>query len=111
MPKVVVFYKLKSGATMKQYEKFSREIDQMITPKMKVVEKFEVFQVTDYVQGSSKPEKKNPPFEIFEIIDVKDFADWIKTTQSDAFKKVVDGWGKVGDGATLVMLGGKKIEK
>lgn len=111
MPKVIVFYKLKPGATIAQYRKFSKEIDQMITPKQKSVEKFEVFEVSDSITGSSKPAKKNHPYEVFEIIDVTDFDEWVKTTQSDAFKKVVDGWGKVGDGPSLVMLGGKKIEK
>jgi len=111
MPKVVVIYKLKPGATMEQYRKFSREIDQLITPKQKAVEKFEVFEVTDYVQASGAPKKRNPPFQVFELIDVKDFGQWIKTTQSEAFKQVIDGWAKVGDGGTLVMLGGKKIEK
>ena len=111
MSKVVVIYKLKPGATMEQYKKFSKEIDQIITPKQKVVEKFEVFEVTDYLQGSGAPEKKNPPYQIIEIIDVKDFGEWVKTTQSEGFKKVTDGWAKVGDGGTLVMLGGEKIEK
>ena len=111
MSKVVVIYKLKPGATMAQYKKFSREIDQMITPKQKVVEKFEVFQVTQYLQGTGGIEKKNPPFEVFEIIDVKDFGDWIKTTQSAGFKPVGDGWAKVGDAGTLIMLSGEKIEK
>jgi hypothetical protein len=111
MTKVVIIYKLKPGATIAQYRKFSREIDQIITPKQKVVEKFEVFEVTDNVQGSGAPAKKNHPFQVFEIIDVKDFGEWIKTTQSEGFKKVTDGWAKVGDGNTLMMLGGKKIEK
>jgi len=54
MPKVIVIYKLKPGATMEQYRKFSKEIDQVITPKQKVVEKFEVFEVTDFVGSSGK---------------------------------------------------------
>jgi len=111
MPKVIVIYKLKPGATMEQYRKFSKEIDQVITPKQKVVEKFEVFEVTDFVGSSGKTEQKNPPIQVFEIIDVKDFGEWVKTTQSEGFKKVADGWGKVGDAGTLVMVAGKKIEK
>jgi hypothetical protein len=111
LSKVIVIYKLKPGATMEQYKKFSKEIDQLITPKQKVVEKFEVFEVTDYIEGSGAPEKKNAPFQVFEIVDVKDFGEWVKTTQSEGFKKVIDGWAKVGDGSTLVMLGGNKIEK
>jgi hypothetical protein len=111
MVKVVVIYKLKPGATLAQYRKFSKEIDQVITPKQKVVEKFEVFEVTDYLQGSGAPAKKNPPYQIVEIIDVKDFGEWVKTTQSEGFKEVTDGWAKVGDGGSLVMLGAKKIEK
>ena len=111
MSKVIVIYKLKPGATIAQYRKFSREIDQIITPKQKAVEKFEVFEVTDHVQATGAPKKKNPPYQVFEIIDVKDFGEWIKTTQSEGFKKVTDGWAKVGDGGTLVMLGGEKIEK
>jgi hypothetical protein len=111
MTKVVVIYKLKPGATMEQYRKFSKEIDQVITPKQQVVEKFEVFEVTDYIQGSGAPEKKNPPYQIIEIIDVKDFVEWVKTTQSEGFKKVIDGWATVGDGDSLVMLGARKIEK
>ena len=111
MAKVVVIYKLKPGATLAQYRKFSKEIDQVITPKQKVVEKFEVFEVTDYLQGSGAPAKKNPPYQIIEIIDVKDFGEWVKTTQSEGFKEVTDGWAKVGDGGSLIMLGAKKIEK
>ena len=111
MAKVIVFYKLKPGATLAQYRKFSKEIDQIITPKQKSVEKFEVFEVTDSIQGAGKPAKKNHPYEVFEIIDVTDFDAWVKTTQSEAFKKVAEGWAKVGDGGTLVMLGGEKIEK
>lgn len=111
MPKVIVIYKLKPGATMEQYKKFSREIDQLITPKQKVVEKFEVFEVTQFVQGAGAIEKKNAPYQVFEIIDVKDFGEWIKTTQSAGFKPVGDGWAKVGDAGTLILLSGEKIEK
>ena len=111
MPKVVVIYKLKPGATMAQYKKFSKEIDQVITPKQKVVEKFEVFEVTQHLKGAGGIEKKDPPFDVFEVIDVKDFGEWIKTTQSAGFKPVGDGWVKVGDGGTLIMLSGEKIEK
>ena len=61
MSKVVVIYKLKPGTTIAQYRKFSREIDQVITPKQKVVEKFEVFEVTDHIQGSARPRRRTTP--------------------------------------------------
>ena len=111
MPKVVVIYKLKPGATMEQYKKFSKEIDQVITPKQKVVEKFEVYEVDEYIRGAGEIQKDNPPYQVFELIDVKDFGEWIRTTQSEGFKPVGDGWVKVGDAGTIIVLSGKKIEK
>ena len=61
MPKVIVIYKLKPGATIEQYRKFSREIDQIITPKQKLVEKFEVFEVTDSIRAAARPRRRTPP--------------------------------------------------
>jgi hypothetical protein len=109
MPRIVVLYKLKTGATMKAYKQFSKEIDQVITPKQKVVQKFEVFEVSQFAKGGSSPSKEKPPYEVFEVIDVDNFDEWIKTTESPGFKKVVDEWNKLGDGETLLILSGQKI--
>ncbi len=96
---------------MEQYKKFSKEIDQVITPKQKVVKKFEVFEVTQYTHAGSAPSRQDPPYQVFEVIDVKDFAEWIKTTESPGFKKVVDAWNEVGDVSSITVLSGEQIKK
>lgn len=102
MQRVFVMYKLKPGAKMEEYKKWSREVDQKITPNQPSVHRFEVYEIKGAEKGSS-------PYNIVEDIDVESFDKWQQTLKSKGMKKVVAEWDNYGDGSTVVMVFGEKI--
>lgn len=57
---------------MKEYKKWSREVDQKITPSQPNVHRFEVYEIKGAEQGRS-------PYDIVEDIDVESFEKWQET--------------------------------
>jgi hypothetical protein len=101
MPILISMYNLKKGVSMEAYEKYSRDLDQVVTPRQPGVRSFKVYQ--------TKPTDNHPPkFQIFEIIDVESFEAWQKVLKSDAFKQVVAEW--PGDPESVSTIFGDKLE-
>jgi hypothetical protein len=103
MQKVFVMYRLKPGVKIEDYRKWSKSLDQVVTPFQPGVHRFEVYEI----EGAEKGES---PYMIVEDIDVESWAEWQKVVASDAMKEVVDSWGNYGDESTLTVIYGKKVK-
>jgi REDY-like protein HapK len=101
MPILVSMYNLKPGVSMEAYKKYSRELDQVVTPKQPGVRSFKIYEI-------KSTENEKPKYQIFEIIDVESWDAWQKVLKSDAFKQVVDEW--PGDPDTVHLVMGDKID-
>src|ERR1700733_6747907 len=91
---LVSMYNLKKGVSMEDYKKYSRDLDQVVTPKQPGVKSFKIYEV-------KTTDGQTPKFQIFEIIDGDSWESWEKVLKSDAFKQVVDEW--PGDPESVVM--------
>ena len=103
MQKIFLMYNLKKGVSMEDYKKWSREVDQQITPKQEGVNKFEVYEI----KGA---EKGTPPCQIAEDIDVESWEKWQEVLKSKGMERVVREWNRYGDASTVVSIWGNKIE-
>lgn len=102
MHKVFVMYRLKKGVSMEQYQQWSMEIDQRITPGQPGLIRFEVYQI----KGAEKGE---PFVEVVEDIEVEDFDGWMKTCREAGMAYVVETAGKFIDESTLKVIYGERI--
>jgi len=103
MQRVFITYRLKAGARMQDYRKFSKEVDQPLVKRQEGVHGFEVFEIT----GS---DKGKPDVDVVESILVDSYEKWVEVTQRDEMKANAGPWGKVGDGDSIKVLIGNKIE-
>ncbi len=103
MQRLFIMYRLKAGARMQDYWKYSKEVDQPTVRRQEGVHSFEVFEIT----GS---DKGKPDIDIAESLLVDSYEKWVDITKSDAMKKNVVEWGKLGDEGSLKILIGKKVE-
>ena len=102
MQKIINMYNLKPGASMNEFKKWSREVDQKITPGQEGVRSFEVIEI----KGS---EKEGFSYQIVEIIEVDKYDMWQKAFKTEEMKKVVHQWSKWGDESSVITLYGDII--
>lgn len=76
MEKLICTYRLRPDVTLEQYSAYSREIDQRITSGESPVIRFEVYAVTETVDGEHF-------CDIVEDIEVTDFAAWQAALDGD----------------------------
>jgi len=105
MEKVFVMYDLKKGVSIEDYKKWSRNVDQQITPNQPGCHKFEVFEIL----GSDG--EGVPKFQIIELIEVDDWESWQQIVKSKGMGKVVTEWNNYGDENSLITIYGEKIIK
>jgi hypothetical protein len=103
MQRVFIMYRLKAGARMQDFWKFSKETDQPLVKRQEGVHSFEVFEIT----GS---DKGKPDVDIVESILVDSYEKWVEVTNRPEMKANSGAWGKVGDETSIKVLIGKKIE-
>jgi len=103
MQKVFVMYKLKRGVKIEDYRKWSRTVDQTITPFQPGVYRFEPYEIKGAEKGES-------PYQIVEDIEVESFEVWQNVVKSEAMKRVVTEWAKYGDESTLIAIYGEKVK-
>jgi hypothetical protein len=84
--KVFVLHKLKKGKTMDQYRMYSREIDQPDMVEAPGINKYEVYEI----QGSE--DKKEPKYDILEIMTVDSWEEFIKNEYSEEHKEARQMW-------------------
>lgn len=104
MQRVFMMYNLKPGVKMDEYKRWSREVDQKITPNQPGVRSFKVFEIKGAEKGVS-------PYQIVENIEVESWEAWQKVVKSEAMKKVVSEWGNYGDAdGQVTMIYGDQIK-
>ena len=97
-----VMYKLKPGANIEDFRKFSREIDHKVTPRQKGVRSFDTFVITGADKGQ-------PPYQIIDVLEVESYDQWLKVSASDAMKPVFEQWNKLADESSVLTIYGEKI--
>jgi hypothetical protein len=102
MQKVFVSYKLRPGVTIEQYEAWSREVDQRITPGQNGIIRFEVYRI----EGADKGE---PFCQIVEDIEVESYEIFAETVKSRGMEYIIETFGKLADESTVNMVYGSKI--
>jgi hypothetical protein len=102
MQKVFVLYNLRPGVTIEQYEAWSREIDQRITPGQNGVIRFEVYRIEGALRGV-------PHCQIIEDIEVDNHEVWANTLQGPGMAYVNETFGKYADESTLQIVYGSRI--
>lgn len=100
--KVIVFYKLKAGVTLDEYKRWSREVDQRLTPSQPAVNRFEPHVVMGGQGGGEN-------YEIFEDLEVESWDAWQAALESEAMKPVAEGWPEVADESSLVIMYGSRL--
>ena len=100
--KVIVLYKLKQGVSLKEYCEWSLQVDQRLTPAQPAVNRFEPHVVIGGEGGGEK-------YAIFEDLEVESWEAWQKALTSEEMKPVVEGWPKVADESSLVIVYGKRV--
>ena len=103
MQRVFITYRLKAGAQMRDFCKFSKDVDQPLVKSQEGVHGFEVFEI-------SASDKGKPEVDIVESILVDSFEKWMEVTQRDDMKKNAGPWNKVGDESSIRVLIANKIE-
>lgn len=102
MHKIFVLYRLKKGVDMEQYKRWSKEIDQRITPAQPGMIRFEVYEV----MGSDKGE---PFVQVVEDIEVQDFDAWMETCRQPGRAYVQETIAELIDQSTLKIVYGERI--
>ena len=69
--KIFTMHKLKPGASMEDYKKWSREVDHPESISQPEIQSFEVYEIL----GSVDFDDKTPEYDIIEVIDVESLKD------------------------------------
>lgn len=102
MKKVFVSYRLKPGVSLDQYESWSKEIDQRITPGQSGIIRFEVYRI----EGTDKGE---PFCQVVEDIEVESFEKFTETVNGPGMAYVIETIGNYVDMSSMQTVYGSKI--
>lgn len=82
MPKIVVLFNLKPGASVADYERFARETDLPIVNALPSVRRFEVLKAQGVLGGGTSP------YAYVEIIDLNSLEQLGEDVSSETMQKV-----------------------
>jgi hypothetical protein len=103
--KIFTMHKLKAGASIEDYKKWSREVDQPKSISQPEVLTFEVFEIF----GSVDSGEMNPEYDVIEVIEVNSLED-IRKVEERLKNFLEDEWvTQWVEKSTLVNLYGEKI--
>ena len=96
-------YSLKPGASMEEFKKWSREIDQRLVLAQPGVYSFEVYEIKGIDKGEI-------PFQVVEEVGVDSYKTWQTIVEKEEMKNNAPEWEKHGgDPATIKIVYGDKI--
>ena len=103
--KIFTMHKLKPGASMEDYKKWSREVDHPESINQPEIQTFEVYEIL----GSVDSDEGSPEYDIIEVIDVENLED-IRKVEERLKSFLEDEWmARWVEKSTLVNLYGEKI--
>lgn len=104
MQKVFVMYKLRPGVSLEDYTRWSREVDQAITPSQKGCIRFEVYAIEGEENGGE------PQYQIVEDIEVESWDTWQKTLKGEGMAVVAEGFPEYADESTVQLIYGSRVQ-
>jgi hypothetical protein len=103
--KIFTMHKLKAGASIEDYKKWSREVDQPKSISQPEVLTFDVFEIL----GSVDSDEMNPEYDVIEVIEVNSLED-IRKVEDRLKNFLEDEWvARWVEKSTLINLYGEKI--
>ena len=93
--KLVAMYNLKKNAKLEEFKRWSREVDQKITPGLPGYQRFDIFEVAAVLDGSKPPYRYtelNIPCKIIEFIEVESQEALERSQTSSVMSKVMKEW-------------------
>lgn len=103
MERIFIMYKLKNGANLEEYIKYSIEKDQPTVKRQEGVSDFEVFEI-------KKEDKRSKEFDIIESILVDSYEKWVEITNNPEMTKNIEEWSKYGDDESVRSIICKEIK-
>jgi hypothetical protein len=100
--KVIVLYRLKQGVSLREYCDWSLQVDQRLTSAQPAVNRFEPYVAIGGEGGGEQ-------YTIFEDLEVETWEEWQRTLATAEMKPVVEGWPKLADESSLVIVYGKRV--
>jgi hypothetical protein len=82
MPKILVLFNLKSGVNADEYEAWAKNADVPTVKSLKSVADFQVLRSASILGSEAKP-----PYQYFEIIDVKDMEAFFADISTEAVQR------------------------
>ncbi len=103
--KIFTMHKLKAGASMEDYKKWSREVDHPESISQPEIQTFKVYEIL----GSVDSDERSSEYDIIEVIDVESLED-IRKVEERMKSFLEDEWiARWVEKSTLVNLYGEKI--
>jgi len=97
MTTVVVFFNLKPGVAVADYEKFARELDLPEVNRLPSVGGFEVLKCQGLMGGGASP------YQYIEILRVKNLEQLGKDVQSPTMQKIVSTFATMADNPQFIV--------
>jgi hypothetical protein len=103
--KVFTMHKLKHGASIEDYKRWSQKVDQPKTNSQVEINKFEVYEIL----GSLDSNEKKPEYDIIEVVEVQSVED-IRRVEERLQDFLNDEWiAEWVEQSTLINLYGERI--
>lgn len=103
MQKVFVMYDLRPGVTLDEYKRWSREVDQRVTPKQEGCIRFEVYAI-EGAEGGGQPR-----YQIVEDIEVESWEVWERTLNGPGMASIAEDFPKYADESTVQLIYGSRV--
>lgn len=97
MPKIVVLFNLKPGASVEDYERFARETDLPIVNALPSVRRFEVLKAQGVLGGGASP------YAYVEIIDLHSLEQLGEDVSSATMQKVAETFRSFADNPVFIV--------
>jgi len=109
--KLVAMYNLKKNAKLAEFKRWSKEVDQKITPGLPGYQRFDIFEVAGVLDGSKPPYRytdSNIPYKIIEFMEIESQEALERSQTSPVMSKVMKEWLDFVDESTVRIL---KVEQ
>lgn len=101
MERLFITYRLNDGVSREDFIAFSRDLDQVITPRQPGVVRLKAHLVEP--ETNDEPDNR-PPFDVIETVDVASFDAWRKALGSDEMTIVINEFERVADQGSVRMI-------
>lgn len=108
MVKVFCMYRLKDGVTREDYERWSREVDQQIIPRLDGCTRFETYAI-DAADDSINEGNRQAAYDYIDDIEVESWEAWQASLTGPAGAEVVRQWLTYADLDSVTIVYGHRV--